>query len=567
MRLVLTEHKGYTGGYAEESTGSSKNDPRFARAFSSLMPPLFRLWPIFEVCLAVLATPGIVSSSWRKPNVTLSFAERMVLADAALKISVVEMVTVQQFRSAVCYQMADFDALAKRTMYAGDVQQYISGAAQGQETDQETQWNTECHGAIRAYNAYRISSLLELATESWTFARSNTVSDTNLEAGAIPGKDFSLQPTCQGARMIGGTFQTSNSTDATLSGFASTYFLFLSALLAEATSDPNYLNTAFDSVEFIVAHLLSGNLVQSSVSADLRDNCALNNTASSSSSGLMIQGLAVLYSITKNASTQALLNNIITATISNENWQTPDGIIAEGPSQVGDTYLVRGLTEAYERNAISSDLRGSVHDFLGVQFNAVIDLATSAGTAIYGGAWTGPPSAIFSPSDQTSAISVLLSGMVLSDSDQNRSPSSFLVVLIFSFNLILSCISIPSFIGILSFIVIPSFIVIISFNFFLSFILISSFDLAVLRFQVHCLWQAKTPNSFDIGDRCWRRGAGGIGARRLASSEAPQASCASRTIHGHGIDTGSHTHKLISSWNTSHADASTKQGSVRTLTR
>ncbi|KAJ7845122.1 hypothetical protein B0H14DRAFT_2190001, partial [Mycena olivaceomarginata] len=74
----------------------------------------------------------------------------------------------------------------------------------------------------------------------------------------------------------------------------------LSALLAEATSDPNYLNTAFDSVEFIVAHLLSGNLVQSSISADLRDNCALDNAASSSSSGLMIQGLAVLYSITKN---------------------------------------------------------------------------------------------------------------------------------------------------------------------------------------------------------------------------------------------------------------------------
>jgi hypothetical protein len=77
-------------------------------------------------------------------------------------------------------------------------------------------------------------------------------------------------------------------------------------MLAEATSDPIYLNAAYDSVDFIVSHLLATNLVLSSISADPGDNCALDDATNSFNTGLMIEGLAVLYSITNNASTQAL---------------------------------------------------------------------------------------------------------------------------------------------------------------------------------------------------------------------------------------------------------------------
>jgi hypothetical protein len=79
------------------------------------------------------------------------------------------------------------------------------------------------------------------------------------------------------------------------------------------------------------------------------------------------------------------LNRIITATISNTDWQTADGIIIQGsqsltrsslvsygsridPGQkLGDKYIMGGLTAAYMRNVISPDLRGYVHDFIGVQ--------------------------------------------------------------------------------------------------------------------------------------------------------------------------------------------------------
>lgn len=69
--------------------------------------------------------------------------------------------------------------------------------------------------------------------------------------------------------------------------------------------------------------------------------------------------------------------------------------------------------------------RACIYNYLTekLQFNAVVDLTTESGTAIYGGAWTGPPSAIFSQSNQTTAISALLSAMILDDVDPTSSIS------------------------------------------------------------------------------------------------------------------------------------------------
>ncbi|KAJ7902789.1 hypothetical protein B0H14DRAFT_2667695 [Mycena olivaceomarginata] len=357
------------------------------------------------------------------PNVTLSFTERVTLAGAALKRSIEALPTATEFRATVYYQMADFDALTKNTTYADDLRDDISATTQSQKKAAKPElsdWISVAHAAVRAYSAYKDPFFLSLANESWAFARSYTISQEDVAAGSMPGKDFT---TCQGASMVGGTFETTNSTDPNIAGFASSYFLTVSAMLAEATSDPIYLNAAYDSVDFIVSHLLATNLVLSSISADPGDNCALDNAANSFNTGLMIEGLAVLYSITNNASTQALLNNVVAAAISNDDWQTADGIIAQGGSKLGDKYIVRGLAEAYKRNAISPDVRVSVHDFIGVQFNAVVDLTTESGTAIYGGAWTGPPSVIFSQSNQTTAISALLSAMILDDVDPTSSIS------------------------------------------------------------------------------------------------------------------------------------------------
>ncbi|KAJ7500086.1 hypothetical protein FB451DRAFT_1385725 [Mycena latifolia] len=369
-----------------------------------------RAWAvfIFHGLLAALADPGIVSSSWRKPEISLSSVERMALASAALDKSISALPTTTAFR--VYYQMAEFDIVTIRQNWQNQTFVHlVSIVMQALSRKNTFASRSVGHAAIRAYAAYKNPVFLAFANESWAFARSYTISPDDIVSESVTGKDFSLQTTCQGASMVGGTFDTSNSTDSSITGLASTYFLVLSALLAEATSDPLYLNAALKSLDFISVHLADAqNLVQDGISGSQDDACALDSTPNSFNTGLMIEGLSALCSVTSNA-----LNDVITATISSDAWQTADGILARGASKLGDMYVVRGLAAAYTRNTMAPDIRTYVHDYLGVQFNAAVDLATSNGNNIYGGAWTGPPSAIFSQSNQTGAISALLGGISL----------------------------------------------------------------------------------------------------------------------------------------------------------
>ncbi|KAJ7917751.1 hypothetical protein B0H13DRAFT_1870053 [Mycena leptocephala] len=183
----------------------------------------------------------------------------------------------------------DFDGLTNQTMYEDSLLGFIMAATKSLQDPVKPK--SVGHAAIRAYTAYKNPAFLELANQSWI---------EDIASASVSGKDFPLQLSCQGATMVGGTFETTNSTSPTIAGFAS-----FSALLAEATSSPIYMDAAFDSAEFIIAHLSTQNLVQSGISAALKDACALDNAPNSSNTGLMIEGLAVLYSITNNASTQA----------------------------------------------------------------------------------------------------------------------------------------------------------------------------------------------------------------------------------------------------------------------
>ncbi|KAJ7135214.1 hypothetical protein C8R43DRAFT_1204010 [Mycena crocata] len=420
----------------------------------------YSLLIIFHGLLAALAAPGIVSSSWRKSNVTVSSAERVRLASAALQQSAAVVATISEFRATVHYQMVEFDIATNQTTYLSQVQNYIPDAMQRMQklnvievrpirlysatasVPDLKQNSLLGHAAIRAYTAYKSPMFLDLANQTWAYARSYTISADHIASGSLTGKNFGLAKTCLSATMLGGTFDTDNSTDPSVSGFASTYFLVLSALLAEATAASIYMNAALDSLDFITAHMSARNLIQIAISASEATACVLDGTTSSINTGAMIQGLAVLASITNNASTKALLENTIVATISNMEWQTDTGILTRGADKTGDKYVVRGLAVAYGMNTtISSDLHTDVHDYLSVQvrvsptflntsfsgflqFNAVIDLATSNSNNIYAGSWTGPPSAAFSQSNQTTAISALLAAISIDEIDSTEPAST-----------------------------------------------------------------------------------------------------------------------------------------------
>ncbi|KAJ7212749.1 hypothetical protein B0H12DRAFT_378264 [Mycena haematopus] len=218
--------------------------------------------------------------------------------------------------------------------------------------------------------------------------------------------------------MAGGTFWTTTASDPSVAAMSTGYFMLLSALLSEATSNPVYLQAAMDSANFIHSHLYNINgLVLQIISASEDDACKiLDDSVNSFNSGLFIEGLAVLVSQTQDATMQSLLEDLITNVLSNPSWQTTAGIIANGGSKDGDSILVRALTTAYLRNVTTPAIRQNLRDYIAVQFNAVVDLATN-GDNIYGDQWTGPPSSSFSLDNQTNALSPLLGAAYVIASD------------------------------------------------------------------------------------------------------------------------------------------------------
>ncbi|KAJ7488247.1 hypothetical protein FB451DRAFT_1226783 [Mycena latifolia] len=377
------------------------------------------------------------SPLWRKPNITTSTEDRVSLVAAALDNAIDRLGADGQFDGEpwgttgnLFSQMAEFDIATNQTKYENVLVQSFG------------------HAAAKAYAAYKNPVFLPYAVESWWNGRARTLSDTDVSSGKISGKTFSVLKTCPNATAttVGGTFWDTEPMEPSIAGVATG----VSALLAEATSDPMYLQAAIESADFIHSHLYGiRNIVQDYISVDTHNDtkCHPENvynisTVTPSSSGVMIEGLAILASITNNSSTQTLrvpanfffivyvltnvgysLNDLLVAVIPYPSWQRADGVIV-GPDRTGDMNLLQGLGAAYTRNFITPALRQYIGAYIAVQFNAVIDLATTPGSNIYGGAWTGPLSAGFSGFNQTMALAALISALSVSDSVAPSSSSS-----------------------------------------------------------------------------------------------------------------------------------------------
>jgi hypothetical protein len=69
-----------------------------------------------------------------------------------------------------------------------------------------------------------------------------------------------------------------------------------------------YLQAASDAADFMRAHLYtSSHLVQDTISVRQNDSCEVDTYTDPGYSGLLIEGLSIIFSITKKASIQLLL--------------------------------------------------------------------------------------------------------------------------------------------------------------------------------------------------------------------------------------------------------------------
>ncbi|KAJ7249654.1 hypothetical protein C8J57DRAFT_1668616 [Mycena rebaudengoi] len=372
----------------------------------------FLLTLIYGLFLPHLAFAGLLTSStWRKPAIVSSSADRIKLASDAVEEAISHLTSTGQFIGRLYEQMAEFDLMTNQTRYRDFIEEKLNttlGAHAGFGNDQ-----AYGHASIKAYAAYKTKEFLDFAIQSWTYNRQYTLSQSDISSGQTPVKAFPLSKVCAEATMAGGTFwSTADRNNTDITGLTTG----LSALLAEATpEDPVYLQAAIESADFIQAHLINdAKIVSDSVVAAKDRNCANNDLRVSYNSGLAIQGLAVLTSITNNPSTRAFLNELISAAVTFSDWQSYDGIIKDE----GGTRMVDGLIAAYTRNVTTPELREDIKAYMGVQ----------SGSNIYSGTWPGPSATIFTGLGQTEGLAALLAAIPLepdpSPTGQSSSPPS-----------------------------------------------------------------------------------------------------------------------------------------------
>ncbi|KAK7466243.1 hypothetical protein VKT23_004972 [Stygiomarasmius scandens] len=165
------------------------------------------------------------------------------------------------------------------------------------------------------------------------------------------------------------------------------------------------------------------NLIRDGIGVANNGSCQSTGNAIPYNTGLAMEGLALLVALEGNSSTEQFLFDTITST-SSVAWNDQNGIIvstsgptAEGhPQEGGDGHLIRGLVAAFQALNDQS-LHEFVKQYLAVQYNAVLDLATSGNNSIYGSSWAGPPFSEFSSENQTLALSILVNGIALTNTE------------------------------------------------------------------------------------------------------------------------------------------------------
>ncbi|PBK86111.1 hypothetical protein ARMGADRAFT_1066722 [Armillaria gallica] len=289
--------------------------------------------------------------------------------------------------------MAEFDRLMNQTMYKDMLKNYSTLAESVGPGFLNGHCKMDCEVDCMSYQD---PDFLTLAATSWASARRYTISPEQAATRTMETKQFTLASSCN-STLAGGTYANTDPNGPSLDGLASG----VSALLAEATSNQTYIDAAVESATFIQSNLLTpSNIVLSSIesNSDQSSSCSVSQVKTPQGSGTFIEGLVILAGIPNNTSTESLVDGVYN--IFNN----------------GGHYIVRALASLYERNKTSSDLREYIKEYIGVQYNAVIEQArTSRKSTIYGLSWTGPPGTSFNSTHQTAALTALLSAIQLPD--------------------------------------------------------------------------------------------------------------------------------------------------------
>ncbi|KAJ6532483.1 hypothetical protein B0H19DRAFT_1272760 [Mycena capillaripes] len=366
-------------------------------------------------CLSVLAgacPPSAVTAQTsnphpQKPNITAWPAQRLNLASAALALAVSQLNPVPQFfpnatndavagcQGSFYGQLAEFDLITEQTVYKKTLNTREFFDHKRASRFSAFPWTDPVDGqvyhaltygraAALAYLAYKDQSFLDYAMQVWWLGRAYTLSQDDIVLSLPFPRSQGLSDCGPVETIVGGTFWLMDPVKPKVIALSTGYFLVLSALLAEATSDQLYFQAAVESWKFIQAHLLNDqNLVFEAIYAPQNYSCAIIRETQPYNTGIVIEGLSILVALTNDTETKNVLEQILTIAVPYNVWQGSNGVIAvvnqtNETQTMGDLNLVQGFAAAYARNATSVEIHTYLGYYLAVQFNAVVDLATAA---------------------------------------------------------------------------------------------------------------------------------------------------------------------------------------------
>ncbi|KAJ6554697.1 hypothetical protein B0H19DRAFT_1029835, partial [Mycena capillaripes] len=117
-------------------------------------------------------------------------------------------------------QLAEFDLATNQTKYADTLEQFFSLASTTLSGFQAENFTGELnygHGAAVAFVTYKTQAFLKYAEQVWSTVKTFTLSQSDVDAGSIPLKEFTISPTCGGITTAGGTFREKSPTTSDIS--------------------------------------------------------------------------------------------------------------------------------------------------------------------------------------------------------------------------------------------------------------------------------------------------------------------------------------------------------------
>ncbi|KNZ72534.1 Mannan endo-1,6-alpha-mannosidase DCW1 [Termitomyces sp. J132] len=398
------------------------------------------LFPLLRLCCVQLSLVGLVHaqdlsvpSSWRKPSNSRPLSERITISQNAIDAILPQLGSgTGEFNGLGYWQSgnawsaaANHDEYANQTTFQSSVVANLQNAFSlwldydkfGSEyfmkyNDDALWW---AQASLYSYRVYGDTTLLAHAEATWDNIAPFALTAASASAGSIPGKTFTIEPTCDGITMAGGVFWRPTPDDQSINSITTGLYMTLSATLAEITKDVKYTNAAIASANWIKSLNINGN----NIVLDTINGHDCTRSASdwlfTYNSGKFIEGLSVLADVTGDSQWRTLMINIVAAAVKSGAWQGSDGIITEGVSTTSDNdgvgfkaVFIRGLNEAYTRNPSNQDLRTLIHSYINVQASQSENFAANGST--YSSNWHGPPQA-FTAWGQLAALDVMVSAI------------------------------------------------------------------------------------------------------------------------------------------------------------